>query len=386
MKKNKILILFILMLVLVGCDTIAVNEIHNRTIKYEEITINDLNTLTTTIVSNARDSVVGVTNYKRVALVSYEISGTGSGVIYDCKAVMQNGSTISDCMSTSDRNDVKRYDYLVVTNRHVIEKSNKLKVYIGQDDAHIEAELIKADDKVDIAVLKFSYYRPIQPLIFADSDLVKPGNIAIAIGNPYGHEFWGSATFGIISSPKRYMEDDTDDNGKEDWINEYIQHDVAINPGNSGGALLDAQGKVIGINSLKFVGEDTDSMGFAIPSNVVVNLLSYLEKGQLPKRINLGLAYEPIKQLINPDDYYIKDRENYIVPNEISYGLYVYSVAFGNPYNAKFKKDDIILEINGKKIYYLYDEKNQLEFLNKGDIIKFLVYRNNEEIIINIII
>jgi serine protease Do len=368
----------------VSCDSIAVNEIHNRSINYGEITINDLNTLTTTIVTKTRDSVIGVTNYRRNAFTGYQISGTGSGVIYECTAILQNGSRVDDCMSTMDSNNVKTYEYLAVTNRHVIDKSHKIKVYIGQDDAIIPAEVIKADPKVDLAVIKFNYIRPIQPVEFADSDLVSPGNIAIAIGNPYGHEFWGSATFGIISSPKRYMSDDTDGDGTNDWDNEYIQHDVAINPGNSGGALLNAEGKLIGINTLKFVGEDTDGMGFSIPSNVVKEVISYLEKGQVPVRLTLGIGFYAVKYLINPDEYPIEDASRYIVPEGISYGIYIINLANDNKYNKQFRINDIILEVNGKKINYSFDIRSELDYIQNGEKITFLVLRDNQEVTIEI--
>lgn len=283
MRKFKAILLILLLFVLTACDKIAVNEIHNRSINYGEITINDINSLTTTIVTKTRDSVIGVSNYKRSGLIDYRLTGTGSGVIYECKAVLLNNQLIDDCMETVDRQDVRRYEFYAVTNRHVIENSDKIEVYIGPDDQYLDAEVVKFDKKVDIAIIKFAYIRPIQPIEFADSDLVEPGNIAIAIGNPYGHEFWGSATFGIISSPKRFLIDE--DNKEDDTPNEFIQHDVAINPGSSGGALLNAEGKLIGINTLKIIGDDkddkgvfipSDGMGFSIPSNIVRELIEIL--------------------------------------------------------------------------------------------------------------
>lgn len=385
MKKIKIFVLLIMfMLTLSACGTVAVNEIHNRSINYGEITIDDLNSLTTTIVTKTRDSVIGVTNYKNRFAVGLERSGTGSGVIYDCKAVLKNGNVINDCMDTIDRDDVETYRYLAVTNRHVIDKSSKIKVYIGQDDVNLNAELIQADNKVDLAVIKFEYYRPIQPVQFADSDTVEPGNVAIAIGNPYGHNFWGSATFGIISSPKRFLSDDTDGDGVDDWDNEYIQHDVAINPGNSGGALFNAEGKLIGINTLKFVGEDTDGMGFSIPSNVVKEIVEILETGKVPTRVTLGVSFYPVRYLLNPEDYPIEGSENYTVPEELDYGIYIISLSPTNIYNKKFQVNDIILEVNGKKITYSYDIRSELNYIEKGDVLNFLVHRNGEEVLIDV--
>jgi len=121
-----------------------------------------------------------------------------------------------------------------------------------------------------------------RPLEFADSNYLKKGMFAIAIGNPSGYEFYGSTTFGIISHPLRYISEDTNGNGTDDAENEYIQHNVAINPGNSGGPLINMDGKIIGINTMKFVSQDIDNMGFSIPSNVVTNLIPDLEAGRNP--------------------------------------------------------------------------------------------------------
>ncbi len=384
MKKIRVFILlFISVFTLAGCNTLFYNEIHNRSVNYEEITIDDLNMLTTTIVDKTRDSVIGITNYRKRP-IGYERISTGSGVILECVANMKDGSVVEDCMSTMDSDDVANYHYLAVTNRHVVEKGSKIKVYIGQDDVNIDASVIKADNKVDLAVIEFSYIRPIQPIEIADSDLVKPGNIAIAIGSPYGHEFWGSATFGIISSPKRYMADDTDGDGINDWDNEYIQHDVAINKGNSGGALLNAEGKLIGINTLKFVGEDTDGMGFSIPSNVVKEIVTYLREGKLPRRVTLGISFYSIRNLLNPDDYPIEDGDNYPVPDGVEYGFYIIGLDPFNSYNKNFAIHDIVLSVNGVDIKYSYEIREQLNYLDSGEVVEFLVLRNGEEIIINV--
>lgn len=284
MKKIKVLVIFVFLVLLSACGSIFVNEIHNRSINYGEITINDINLLTTTIVKKTRDSIIGISTYKGTNQVNARLSGTGSGVIFECKAILNNNQEIDDCMSTADRVDVSKYRFLAVTNRHVIEGYYKVEVYIGQDDTYIKnVKVLYQDRKVDLAIIEFDYTRPIQPIEFADSDLVEPGNIAIAIGNPYGHEFWGSATFGIISSPKRFLKDE--DNKLDNTPNEYIQHDVAINPGSSGGALLNAEGKLIGINTLKIIGDETtdkgvfipsDGMGFSIPSNIVKEIIDLL--------------------------------------------------------------------------------------------------------------
>lgn len=384
MKKIKILLLVTLSLfILTGCSKLFINEINYRVVDVEDFTVKDLDDLLTTSIAKAEGSVIGVNTYKMGSIFGHTLAGSGSGVVYDCEAVLKDNSIIDDCMKTINRNDVKRYDYRAVTNRHVIEGHSKIKVYIGQIDELTDANVVHYDNKVDLAVIRFSHQILIKPIEFADSDNLKRGSIAIAIGNPHGHEFWGSATFGIISFPKRYLPDDTDGDKITDWDNEYIQHDVAINPGNSGGALINIEGKLIGINTLKFVSEETDGMGFAIPSNVVKELIKYLEKGTRPYRITLGMSFYPVKYLINPEEYQIPNSNEYIIPEDITYGIYVADLG-NNINNRQFKLGDIILEINDKQIIYSYHIRAELDYKLPGSVIKFLVLRENEEIVINI--
>lgn len=385
MKKIKILVLLLMSLfILTACSTLITNnEIYNSTVNVGEITVDDINGLTTTIVTKARDSVIGVSTYQRRLGLTYQIVATGSGVIFECKAILDDEfeTEVDDCMNPNL--NVKAYKFLAVTNRHVLDKGQKYKVYIGSDDTLVEAKLIKADNKVDLAVIEFEYTRPIQPIEFANSDLVSAGNIAIAIGNPHGHEFWGSATFGIISHPKRYMEDDTDGDGINDWHNEYIQHDVAINPGNSGGALVNAEGKLIGINTLKFVDEETDGMGFAIPSNVVKDLIEILKTGQIPTRITLGITVFPVKYLKNPEEYPMEEQLDFELPEELEYGMYVVDTSF-TQLARNFMQDDIILKIAGEKITYSYQVRMILNSISLGDKVEFVILRAGVETVIEV--
>jgi serine protease Do len=232
----------------------------------------------TEISENSGHAVVGISKYKKTIFGQDSLEYTGSGVVYDCKAVMKDGSIVSNCETTIDSNQVLKYEYLVITNRHVIEEKEKnvrlegliLKIYLGDENEEIGAELIDYHRVVDLAVLKFSHSSYIQPLRFGDSDKLKIGNFVIAIGNPAGHEYYGTTTFGIVSGPKRFISDVP-----------YIQHDAAINSGNSGGALVNLNGELIGINTLKLTTSDIDNiyenMGFAIPANLVWEIVRVLD-------------------------------------------------------------------------------------------------------------
>jgi serine protease Do len=236
------------------------------------------------------------------------------------------------------------------------------------------------DDKVDLAVIAFEHTKYIQPVEFADSNLVQRGNFAIAIGNPNGYEFYGSATFGIVSFPKRYMSDDTDDDGISDWDSEYIQHDVAINPGNSGGALINIEGKLIGINTLKLVSEDTDNMGFAIPSNLVQELIPILERGEKPTRQTLKISVFDVKVLKNPEDYPGAEVPEISGLEEINFGLYVAAVEITGPAYGYLQEGDIILKFEGVEIKNTQTFRSILNNILEGETATIEIYRGQETI------
>jgi serine protease Do len=276
--------------------------------------------------------------------------------------------------------NVKTYHYYLVTNKHVVEESDAVQIYLHEIDEEIPATLIQYDLKVDIAVVYFEYEEYIRPLEFADVSNLEAGEYVLAIGNPSGFEYSSSATHGIISHPQRYLPDDTDGDGISDWDAEYIQHDAAINPGNSGGPLLNLKGEIIGINTLKFASNEIDNMGFSIPSNTVVPLLEILEKGEVPRRATLGLTSITVKDLIAYPD------PNYPLPQGVTYGLYVTDLIAGKAKDAGIRIGDIILSANGKELRNTIDirlalaaiivgtdDELRLSVLRDGEIIEFIL-------------
>lgn len=293
------------------------------------------------IVRTKKESVIGVSNYKKNIDGKLVRSSLGSGFIYKVQFILKDGSVINSIDEIRSFKEVEYFKYYVVTNRHVVEGSDEIKVYLHEEDIEVNATLLQYDDKEDVGVISFNYTRYFKPLDFADSDKLEAGRFAIAIGNPNGYEFSSSATFGIISHPKRYLPTDTDDDGVRDWDAEYIQHDVAINPGNSGGPLFNLKGEVIGVNTLKYVSSDIENMGFSIPSNVVKKLLPYLENGERPVRAKLGITSVAVKDILaNPSS-------EYSIPEEINHGLYVINVVEGSAAElGGIKANDIIISFN----------------------------------------
>ena len=244
---------------------------------------------TTKAVSKVSDAVVSVINYQKASSNNSlddlfgdsssdnkesnteQPAGEGSGVIYK-----KDGD-----------------DAYVVTNNHVVEGATSLEVMLSNGDK-VKGTLVGKDAYSDLAVIKISSKEVTKVAEFGDSSKLTVGEPAIAIGSPLGSEYANSATEGIISSLSRKVIMRNDNN---ETVNvNAIQTDAAINPGNSGGALINVEGQVIGINSSKISATGSSSqdisvegMGFAIPSNDVVEIINKLEKDGEIKRPALGV-------------------------------------------------------------------------------------------------
>lgn len=214
----------------------------------------------TDIVSEARSGVLGILNATAGG------SASGSGVVYK-----REGNK-----------------YYLVTNHHVIEDAEQLTVVFEEDGLLYEIndefiQVLGSDPVTDLAVLVFNSTEEFSVIPLADSYDIQLGEIAIAIGNPLGLEYYGTVTMGIISGLARYVNDGA-------FNATLLQHDAAISPGNSGGALLNINGELIGINNMKLVSEDVSNIGFAIPSNTVRRIAADLEDDGIVTRPYLGIS------------------------------------------------------------------------------------------------
>ena len=333
------------------------------------------------VIKNTKDSILGISNYKYNSNGKLVVSSFGSGFVYNVRGILSNGEYANDI---NDEN-ITNYEYYVITNQHVINGSDELKVYLHTIDEEIHANLIHYDDKVDLSLLKFKYDEYIKPLKFSDSDTLVHGETVIAIGNPEGFDFSSSATRGIVSYPERFISDDTDGDGTNDWDAVYIQHDASINPGNSGGPLLNMYGEVIGINTMKFATADIDNMGFSIPTNTIVELLPYLEKEEVPQRAKIGITVIAILDLLQTD--YENSDYKYILPEGQKTGLYITGISEGSPAYGKLQKDDILLEFNGIVLRKSIQLRAELGAIVVGSetVINVKVLRNGEVLSIDLI-
>ena len=275
----------------------------------------------------------------------------GSGVIYK----VENG-----------------YAY-IVTNNHVISGSQELEVLMA-DGTREKAELIGANKWTDLAVLKIKADKVTTVAEFANSDEVKAGQTAIAIGSPLGTEFATSVTQGIVSAKDRSVPTDVDGDGKQDWVVTAIQTDAAINPGNSGGALVNAAGQVIGINSMKISKSSVEGIGFAIPSNEVVSIINQLEKSGKVIRPVLGISMVDLTSVSS------QGRQQLALSNDVKEGVVVADVQDDSSASkGGLKQYDVITEIDGKPITGVQTLRKALYSKTVGSSMEVTYYRNGQK-------
>lgn len=292
------------------------------------------------MIEDVSPSIVGVINKQKASgLESFfggnnsedsdgsgdsEETGTGTGVIYQ-----SNGNST-----------------YIVTNNHVIEGANEIEVRLHNDKS-VKAKLVGTDVMTDLAVLKIEGNYNIEPIKFADSSKVKAGETVFALGNPLGVEFANSVTQGIISSEERTMNVQTSQGVTEATV---IQTDAAINPGNSGGALIDLNGNLIGINSMKISRSDVEGIGFAIPSNEVNNIIKDIMDDGKVTRPYIGISMISIDDI--PNQY---KKELNLTTDK---GVYISEV--DKKADNGLKKDDVITKVDDKDVSDVSDIKNYI--------------------------
>jgi serine protease Do len=215
----------------------------------------------------------------------------------------------------------------VVTNNHVIEDADQIKVKLG-DEKEFDAQVIGRDASTDLALLKIKSAHDLPLVKLGDSAQLKVGQWVVAIGSPFGLE--RTVTAGIVSAKGRVI-----GSGPYD---DFIQTDASINPGNSGGPLINLKGEVIGINTA--IVASGQGIGFAIPINLAKGIIAQLKAGGEVTRGWLGVAIQDVSPEMA--DYYGVDAKK---------GVFVADVFKGDPADAAgIKPKDIIVEVNGQKV------------------------------------
>lgn len=248
-------------------------------------------------------------------------------------------------------------DGYIITNAHVVENSSLLKVVLNNEEVY-EAKLIGSDADTDLALLKIEA-TGLTPIEIGDYDALAVGDFVMAVGNPGGMEFSSSVTFGIVSAKDRPMDIDGG------YTMNTIQTDAAINPGNSGGALVNMDGKLVGINSAKYVATGYEGLGFSITVEEALPIVESLkEYGEVKGRSRLGVTGMIIDELV-------ANRYG------LTPGFYVNEVTNENA--GTLKAGDVITAVDGAEVSSESDIKNALQKKQAGDSVTIKYWRSGAQ-------
>lgn len=333
---------------------VAVAETADATVGYEAVYSSD--NPVPEIAANVRPSVVQVitsaaTWDQRTREVSTEEIGYGSGTYFRALDEGEGG--------------------YILTNNHVVDEGETYEIQ-WLDGTIMDATLVGADDGTDIAVLQFNEPAPegATPVPLGDSDALQIGELAIVIGNPgSGDEvLFGTVTAGIISGLER---EGVSAQGSFNRPVSTIQVDAAINTGNSGGALLNAQGELVGVPTLKMTASYTtiyEGLGFCIPINTAKDIIEQLIENGEVVRPRLGVT---VVAQDGPDEP---------MRNFPPAGVRIENVEEGTPADeAGLQRYDIITEINGVRVYTNDDLIGQIDQYSEGDTVELTICRYYSE-------
>lgn len=307
----------------------------------QEITITESDTIAPA-VNKVYDSVVTVLNYGN------QLQATGTGFVY----------------KTDDK-----YGY-ILTNNHVISGAKKIEV-TNTENVTIEATLLGSDEYADLAVLRVDKSFVLQVATLGSSTDSEIGDTVFAVGTPVDVKYAGSVTKGIISGKNRMVNVTLDDGGA--FMMEVIQTNTAINPGNSGGPLVNINGEVIGINTLKLVEDEIEGMGFAIPIEMATSVLDRLEKGEEIERPLLGVS------MVDASNQYALFSYKVYLDKDYEKGVVVIDVEKDSPAGvAGLQKNDVILKINDIEIEDTTHLKYILYKYSVGDTVKLEYERDGK--------
>ncbi len=252
-------------------------------------------------------------------------------------------------------------DGYIVTNNHVIEKTDKIKITLSAGKTY-DAKLIGTDKRMDIAVVKIDE-KGLPAVKIANSDQIKVGQWAVAIGNPFSKSLSHTVTAGIISGIARSsvgLDSDVD----------FLQTDAAINPGNSGGALVNMSGELVGINAaILSQSGGYEGIGFAIPSNTVKSIMDQLIKNGKVTRGYLGVGIQDVNEEM-AKALNLKSPKGAVVTN----------VQQGSPADkAHIQQGDVITKVSGKEFESSSDLRKMIVSKNPGAEVELTLIRDGKE-------
>ncbi|MBR3673609.1 MAG: trypsin-like peptidase domain-containing protein [Clostridia bacterium] len=315
--------------------------------KNEDLTI-------TQMLENTTDSVVGVSKLKNNGNTIFSENGVsqmgiGSGVIISEKG-------------------------FILTNEHVSGPKNSTCYVTMEDGKNYNANVVWSDPNLDLAIIKINM-KCISYAKLGDSDLLKVGESVYAIGNPIGFEFQKTVTSGIVSALNRTIifKENNQANGSsskeehEVYMSNLIQTDATINPGNSGGPLINNNGEIVGINTVKIT--SAEGIGFAVPVNSIKPIIDRLETEGKFEEASIGIfAYD-------------KNVIPYLNTNiKFETGIYIAQISLDSPaITSGLQIGDVITKIDDKSLEKMCDLREYIYTKKIGDKVTLTVLRNNKE-------
>ena len=325
-----------------------------------------------TITSN-NISAVSLTNYSDTAImVAEKVLPSIVGIEVEFP-VTSSFYKMTSTSTSSGSGIIISEDGYILTNNHIVTSSSSsfyyslgeassVKVYLYEDETPYEAKIVGNDEKTDLAVLKIEKEN-LTPAELGDSDSIKVGEFAMAIGNPIGLQ--SSVTCGVVSALNRNIK-------TSGATYNVIQTDAAINSGNSGGALVNSEGKVIGVNTLKVSSTGVEGIGFAIPINSTKDIYAQLIESGKVKRPYIGIT----GQTINEET---AKKHNLVV------GVYIRDVSTFSPAEkAGLKIGDVITSIDNETITTIDELTDIISSHKIGDTVTISYYRNGNTTNVNI--
>ena len=309
-------------------------------------------------VEKVTEAIVGVIAFQQQEMgieIQNRAVGEGSGIVYK----VENGNTY------------------IATNEHVVSSGNYFEVVFNNDaNTRVEATVVGMDAYTDIAVLRVEGYEAETVATFGNTEDLRIGQTVIAIGNPLGLGFAGSATMGVVSGHDRSVSMQIISNDRiQEWEMTVLQTDAAINPGNSGGALINLNGEVVGINSMKIASEAVEGMSFSIPTYIALPIVRDLEEYGEVIRPTLGISLFNMSAI--PDIM----KSNMGISEDIRTGIFVNEVANGGlADNMGMAAGDVITHIGEIEVIDTMKFRQELFTYREGDELKITVLRNGEEI------
>lgn len=332
---------------------------------------NNNGTINSTLVSlsNYSDTAVYAANKILPSIVGITIKYDVTTSSYFSMFGFNQGTSKSEA-TASGSGIIISSDGYIVTNNHVVDSASKstyydiseatsIKVSLYGSEETYDATIVGKDAQTDLAVLKIDKTN-LTAAEFADSDSVKVGEFAMAVGNPL--DLGTTITCGVISAVNRKVQD-----SEKSTSYTCIQTDAAINSGNSGGALVNSQGQVIGINTLKVSSTGVEGIGFAIPVNSTTDIIDQLKTYNKVRRPYIGISGRDLNEAT-------AKRYNLVE------GIYVVSIdEFSSAEKAGLKVGDVIIEADGKKVTTM-NELNEIKNTHSiGDSMKLKINRDGQE-------